>query len=300
MKQFVSSLSSLPKLPGLPRLSRPSGTHSSLWAIRLRARAPRLLLGAVVLVLCVAGVRSIFGSRRASADPVTTASHYDIGAAAFAQSFTSTYLTWGPGAAEGERIQALKPFLAQGMDSDAGLTPAPKSTDSVSSTQVAEESRVGSLIDVLVVAETSEGTQYLSVPVARGERGLLSVVSYPALVGPPATDVGESALRLTPVDDQGLETVVSRALRNYLTGEAANLRADLTGEAVVSLPPEALEVSDIEAAGWLVPGRTVATQVEVEDQRGVQLTLTYQVGVVRRGRWYVNSIQVDPTLEGGM
>lgn len=300
MKQFVSSLPSLPKLPRLPRLARPSGARSSLRMIRLRARTPRILLGVVVLVLCVAGVRNIFGSRQASAGPVTTASHYDVGAAAFAQSFATTYLTWGPDAPEAERISALKPFLAQGMESDAGLTPAPRSTNSVSSTQVAEESRVGSVIDVLVVAETSQGTQYLSVPVARGERGLLSVVSYPALVGPPATDAGESELRLTPVDDQGLETVVSRALGNYLTGEAANLRADLTGEAVVSLPPEPLEVSAIEASTWLVPGRTVAAQVEVEDQRGVQLTLTYQVGVVRRGRWYVNSIQVDPTLKGGM
>jgi hypothetical protein len=186
------------------------------------------------------------------------------------------------------------------MESDAGLAPAPRSTDSVTGTQVAEESHAGSVIDVLVVAETSEGTKYLSVPIARGERGLLSVVSYPALVGPPATDSGEHELSLTAVEDQGLETVVSRALRNYLTGEAANLRADLTGEAVVSLPPEPLQVGEIESAYWLVPTHTVAVQVAVKDQEGAQLTLTYQVGVVRRGRWYVDSIQVDPTLKGGM
>lgn len=300
MKQLASSLRSLPKLPRLPRLSRPSGAQSSLRVIRLRARTPRILLGLLVLILCVAGVRNIFGSRPASAAPVAIASHYDVGAAAFAQSFASTYLTWGPGVPEGERIRALKPFLAQGVESDAGLEPAPKSADSVTGTEVAEESRAGSVIDVLVVAETSAGTQYLSVPVARGERGLLAVVSYPALVGAPATAAGEDELRMNPVEDQGLETVVSRALRNYLTGQAANLRADLTPEAVVSLPPEPLEVSEIDAANWLVPKRTVAVQVEAKDQQGARLTLTYQVGVVRRVRWYVDSIQVDPTLKGGM
>lgn len=300
MKQFASSLPSLPKLPGLPRPSRSAGAHSSLWAIRLRARTPRILLGLLVLVLCVAGVRNIFASRPASAAPAAPVSHYDVGAAAFAQSFASTYLTWGPDVPEGERISALKPFLARGIEADAGLAPGPKSAESVTGTQVAEESRAGSVIDVLVVAETSEGTQYLSVPVARGERGLLAVVSYPALVGPPATDAGEAELRVTSVEDHGLETVVSRALRNYLTGQAANLRADLTSEAVVSLPPEPLEVSDIDSTNWLVPGHTVAVQVEAKDQQGAQLTLTYQIGVVRRVRWYVDSIQVDPILKGGM
>ena len=300
MKQFVSSLPSLPRFPGLPRPARRSGTHSSLWAIRLRSRTPRILLGLLVLVLCVAGVRNIFGSRPASVAPAATAPSYDVGAAAFAQSFASTYLTWGPSVPEAERIRALKPFLAQGVEADAGLEPAPKSAETVADTEAAEETRAGSVIDVLVVAETSQGTQYLSVPVARGERGLLSIVSYPALVGPPATDAGEDELRLTPVEDQGLETVVSRAVRNYLTGQAANLRADLTAEAVVSLPPEPLEVSGIDSANWLVPRRTVAVQVEAKDSQGAQLTLTYQVGVVRRVRWYVDSIQVDPTLKGGM
>jgi hypothetical protein len=201
---------------------------------------------------------------------------------------------------EEERVQALRPFLAQGIDSDAGLVPAPETADSVGATQVAEESRAGSIIDVLVVAETTEGTQYLSVPVKRDEQGLLSVISYPALVGPPATDPTEGALWLSPVEDQGLETMVSRALRNYLTGQGVNLRADLAAGAVVSLPPAPLKVGEFDSVGWLVPRRTVAVQVEAEDERGAELTLTYQVGVVRRGRWYIDSIQVDPTLKGGM
>jgi conjugative transposon protein TcpC len=304
MKQLVSSLPGLPKLPRLPKLPglpRPSGSQgSSLRLIRLRARTPRILLGVLVLVLCVAGVRNIFGSRTTEATPAPTGTRYDLGAASFAQSFTSAYLTWSPGKAEDQRVVALESFLAQGLESDAGLEPAPKTTETVLGTHVAEESRAGSVIDVLVVAETSSGTQYVSVPVGRGERGLLSVVSYPALVGPPATDTGESALSLRQVEDQGLETVVSRGVRNYLTGQPANLRADLTSGAVVSLPAQPLTVTGIDSVDWLVPRRTVAVQVSAESRQGAQFTLTYQVGVVRRDRWYIDSIQVDPTLKGGM
>jgi hypothetical protein len=298
MKELISSLPSLPKLPGLPRLRRPSGAHPSLRLIRLRARTPRILLGVLVLILCVAGVRSIFGARTAESAAAPSGTHYDVGAAAFAQSFTAAYLTWG--GREEQRLAALKPFLAEGLEADAGLEPARRSSESVRATEVAEESRAGSITDVLVVAETTDGTKYVSVPVARGERGLLSVVSYPALVGPPATDNAEPVPSLPPVEDEGLQTVVSRALRNYLTGEAANLRADLTSGAVVSLPPQPLTVTDIDTVSWLVPRRTVAVQVSARDAQGAQLTLTYQVGVVRRVRWYIDSIQVDPTLKGGM
>ncbi|MBS1861708.1 MAG: conjugal transfer protein [Actinobacteria bacterium] len=297
MRQLVSSLTRLPKLS--PRSHR-ADAHPSLRMIRLRARGPRILLALLVLVLCVAGLRSIFGGRAASARPVAAGPRYDVGAAAFAQSFTAAYLTWGPQEPEGARIGALKPFLAQGLEADAGLAPAPRTADSVAGTEVAEERRVGTVTDVLVVAETSAGTQYLSVPVARGERGLLAVVSYPALVGPPATDTAEAALTLSAIEDKGLETVVSRGLRNYLTGQATNLRADLTAEAVVSLPTQPLEVSAIDSFDWLVPKRTVAVRVEAKDAQGARLTLTYQVGVVRRVRWYIDSIQVDPTLKGGM
>lgn len=300
MKQLLSALSSLPKLSDFRRRTQPSDSHSSLRVIRLRARTPRLLLGALVLVLCMVGVRSMLGGRSASAAPVVTGEGYDLGAAAFAQSFASTYLTWGPNASEGERELALKPFLAQGIEADGGLAPAPHSAESVTGTQVAEESHAGSIIDVLVVAQTSEGTQYVSVPVERGERGLLFIASYPALVGPPATLTSEPSLAPEPVEDRGLEAVVSRALRNYLTGQAANLRADLTGGAVVSLPTQPLEVTEIDSAGWLVAKHTVAARVTVKNQQGTRLTLSYQVGVVRRGRWYIDSIQDDPTLKGGM
>jgi hypothetical protein len=309
MKQFVSNLPSLPKLPRLPgfgkvsqpsRSKRPPRQGHSLRLIRLRARTPRILLGVLVAVLCIAGVRSIFGSRSTEAAPIATGSHYDLGAADFAQSFTSTYLSWSPALDEAERTAALKPFLAEGLEADAGLTPAPKTPESVGSTQVAEESRAGDVTDVLVVAQTSDGTQYLSVPVTRDPRGLLAVASYPALVGPPASDTTEPSPELERVEDKGLETVASRALRNYLTGQAANLRADLTASAVVSLPPQPLTVKEVDSVAWLVPHHTLAVQVDAEDQQGTQLTLTYQVGVVRQDRWYIDSIQVDPTLKGGM
>lgn len=279
---------------------RPSSAGPSLRMLRLRARAPRTFLAVLVVVLCVAGVRSILSPRPTGARTVATGSGYDLGAGAFAQSFTEAYLTWGGEVSESQRRLALKPFLAEGIETNGGLAPAAKTNESVRATQVAEESSAGAIIDVLVVAETTNGTQYVSVPVARGGRGLLTVVSYPALVGPPATDTARTVPAPQPVDDQALETVVSRALGNYLAGHTANLRADLTPSAIVSLPNQALELREIGSVTWLVPNHTVNAQVEVKEEQGTRLTLTYQVGVTRHDRWYVSSIQFDPTLRGGM
>jgi hypothetical protein len=270
--------------------------------IRLRARAPRVLALALILILCLAGVRSIISPRPATPQALAAAADtdYDLGAAAFAQSFSSTYLTWGGDLTQGDRNLALRPFLAQGMEADGGLVPGRGTEQTVHGTQVAEESSVGEVTDVVVAAETSNGTRYLSVPVTRSGRGLLTVVSYPALVGPPATDTARPELTLEPVADQQLVTVVSRALGNYLAGHAANLRADLTPEAVVSLPGQELELQEINSVNWLVPRRTVDVEVDARDEQGARMTLTYQAGVVHHDRWYVASIQFDPTLKGGM
>jgi hypothetical protein len=286
------------------RLRGPSthSTRSSLRTIRLRARTPRILMAVLVAVLCAAGLRSILSPRSsgAQAEAVASGPSYDLGAGAFAQSFASAYLTWGGELTEGQREVALKPFLAEGIDANGGLAPAADTSESVQATQVAEENRVGEVTDVVVIAETTNGTRYVSVPVARNSRGLLTVVSYPALVGPPASDPSRPAPTLQPVGDKGLVTVVSRALGNYLAGHAANLRADLTPDAVVSMPAQALELRETASVSWLVPGRTVDVQVDVKDGQGAHLTLAYQLGVVRHDRWYVDSVQFDPTLEGGI
>lgn len=253
----------------------------------------------LVAVLCVAGVRSIVARRTTTVRVVrSVAPSYDVGAAAFAQSFARVYLSWASGDNSARQTQ-LKPFLDQALDGDGGVQPAAHSFETVSATEVAGESRAGDVTNVIVIAQTSAGTRYLSVPVTRGDRGMLSIAAYPAFVGPPASDPESSRPPLPTVESQSLQTVLSRALGNYLDGQSANLRADLTSTAVVSLPAQALTLKQVDSDGWLVPSHTVAVQVLASDPEGDSFTLTYQVGVVMQDRWYVQSIQFDPTLQGG-
>lgn len=286
------------KAPSFPAADRPR----SLRSIRLGARAPQIVLMLVAAVVCVAGLRAIFAGPSSSTivERAPARPSYDVGAAAFAQSFARAYLSWQDEEMEA-RAAALEEFFPEQLraGSDGGLQPAPGSSQSVSSTEVVDQSRLAATIDVVVLAETSAGPRYLSVPVGRDERGALYVAAYPAFVGPPAaaTEVNEPSPEA--VDDAGLETVARRSLGNYLAGEAANLRADLTSDAIVSLPAEPLQLRRFDSLDWLLPGRAVAAQVEARDESGDDFTLSYQLRVVRRGRWYVQSIQFDPTLQGG-
>ncbi|MGH2869396.1 MAG: conjugal transfer protein [Solirubrobacteraceae bacterium] len=271
---------------------------SSLRLQRIQARAPRVLAGLLLSVLCIAGTKSLIRGQPPQLRPVSHRPVYDLGAAAFAQSFAAAYLTWSASDPTA-RANALKPFLSTSFDPDAGMQPARGSSETVQSTEVAEQSHTAGVTNVVLIAQTSTGIRYLSVPVARDPQGLLYIRSYPAFVGPPASDPQAVAPTLTPIDDAALQGVLSRALGNYLSGQAGNLRADLAPSAAVSLPSPSLTMNQIYAYSWLVPGRTVSVRLTASDQSHDNFTLTYQMTVVKQDRWYVQSIQFDPTLAGG-
>jgi hypothetical protein len=168
----------------------------------------------------------------------------------------------------------------------------------VDSTHVAAETARPDETDVLVMAATSAGTEYLSVPVGRDRHGFMYLAGYPALVGAPATNPGATPPNYPQVTDPSVQGVVRRALGNYLSGQSQNLTADLTPDAIVSMPAQQLSLKSVDRLVWSVPGRTVAAEVQTTDSGGDRLTFTYQIGIVRRDRWYVQSIQFDPTLRG--
>ncbi len=268
----------------------------SLRSVRLQARAPRAVAAVVVLILSIAGIRSILAPARTTVIEHASASRGpDVAAAGFAQAFARVYLSWSSASPDGQAA-ALHPFLASGLDQNGGLQP--QKSQSVSWTAVVGEQASENRTLVTVAAQTSTGLEYLSVPVSRDSNGFLYVSSYPALVGPPASDPSASAPQQQQVDDPALQTVVARAVTNYLGGNQANLLADLTPDALVSLPVEHMTVTQTQTATWVVPGRQVAIQVTATDSHGDAMTLSYEVNVEKRDRWYVQSIQVDPTYQG--
>src|SRR5262249_11306337 len=117
--------------------------------------------------------------------------------------------------------------------------------------------------------------------------------------GPPASNTGASVPTPEQVSDPSLQAVVTRAVTNYLVGNKTNLLADLSPTALVSLPTSHMSVQSTQQATWISPGHSVAIQVTAVDSHGNSWTLSYDVGVEKLDRWYVRSIQVNPTFRGG-
>jgi hypothetical protein len=280
-------------------MSVPQLTTTSFRAARVRARIPRIVAAVLVCLLSAAGLRVILSGppQPAPARTITTPAG-DQGATSFAEAFTRAYLTWDaedPAARE----RSLAPFLGSALDQDGGVQPGTGDSQRVNWTAVLGDRRDGTRRLITVMAQTSNGLMYLSVPVARDQRGFLSIAGYPAIVGPPAVDKDQQQPSEDEVDDAALQTVVTRALTNYLATNERNLLADLTPDAVVSLPSAALKVTHVDEITWVKPGRRVAMQVDAQDGRGTSWTLRYELDVLKRDRWYVRSLQVNPTFQGG-
>jgi hypothetical protein len=135
----------------------------------------------------------------------------------------------------------------------------------------------------------------MTVGVARGGSGELEIDGDPAFVGPPAAGPSSSPRLSREVDDPALGVVVARALRNYLTGAASELAADLSPGARVSLPELSLKLDSVQRLEWAGRGSSVVALTQAHDGRGVHYALAYELDVVHeQGRWEVAAVQTDP------
>jgi hypothetical protein len=271
--------------------------HQGVRAARLRAAAPRYLATAVLVALLALGARALIAPPPATAPwhPVAGA---DAPSEDFALQFARAYLTYDADR-PGQRAEALAPFLSSTFDSDAGFFAA-AGTQRVLWADVASDQRSlagGRVITVAAAVSTQSLPVYLSVTV-RHDRGRgVALVGYPSFVGAPAVDAQPPPESRIAVEDQAVLAVVDRVVRNYLAGSAVNLKADLTGDAVVTLPTVVLTVERVSRVVWVgdVDGGAVLATVTASDARGADYTLTYELGVVYRERPYVDFIVVIPT-----
>jgi conjugative transposon protein TcpC len=276
-------------------------TTRSLRHVRLAARAPRLVAGLLVAILALAGLRVIVTgppAAPAAPPPAPATAPDDSAVRAFAEGFAREYLTWEPRGWD-ERAARLRPYVGTGIDDDAGLRPGGDSVQRVTWTSVSAVRRTDAGTNVVVAAETSNGRLHLSVPVGRAPNGFLGLSGYPALVGPPPVDGrGAASPPTTAIEDDDLAAIVERAVTNYLAGERDNLLADLTPDAVVSLPEKRLRVTSVDDLAWVRPGHSVALELEAQDAAGSSWTLRYVLDVRRSDRWYVRTLHLDPTTGG--
>jgi Conjugative transposon protein TcpC len=270
------------------------GTEEPLWLTRLRGGLPRLCFFATLAVLCACAV---VGVRRPAASRSTTvgvSSYYrDAAAEGLAQAFARAYLSLDP-VDSGGRERQLARF---GLPGDVPLDDrAGRQATSVSWTAVAASQHTDPRTAlVTVAADDRRHTTYLAVTVTRSRDGRLYVSAPPAIVGAPAVAQGRLSVPQLEVDDRALQAVAGRALRHYLAGGRADLAADLAPRAQVALPRTALRLADVQATTWVSPGRRIAVVVLARAPSGMQLTLRYELEVVRLGdRWLVRSVQVNP------
>jgi hypothetical protein len=274
-------------------------TTRPLWRIRLARELPRMLLLGVSFAGLAASARYAIAPPRPAmpARALPAAPARDLAAEGFAQLFARRYLTWTAGDPEAHQ-RALAGYAGAGMEAGAGLQPPPSGEEQVQWSEVVQERTGAPAERVYTVAAQTDtaGLQYLSVGVLRARDGALELAGYPALVGAPAAGPSPGGGGLREVSDPVLRTVVERALRNYLADSPAELAADLTSAARVSLPAQALSLETLARLDFSPEGgQALRATVLAQDARGARYTLAYDLDVSRvAGRWEVAAIQMDP------
>jgi hypothetical protein len=270
-------------------LLKTQSRRRSQWLARARQVAAIVVIG----ILCAAGLRATFASNATSVPNLQVASKNDLAAESFAEAFARAYLTWDGDRPE-QHEQQVAGFISSALEAGAGFTPPHRGAQSVLWTAAIHDVRLRKQRRLITIAAQTTGPlYYLSVSVERDRNGFLFVPGYPALVGPPATNTEIPSGSEEEVADVGLRAIVRRAVANYLAREEPDLRADLHPRAVVSMPTAELEVRSTDAVTWAAPNR-VAVEAQVREG-GSQRTLRYELDVIKRDRWYVRSIQVNPT-----
>ena len=270
----------------------------SLRALRWRAAYNRHLATVLLLALCGLGVWRTMNppARVVVRDRATT--QVDFAAGAYARRFAVAFLSFSstdPGA----RSRALSEFDARsdGASGEGYLAGARGSRRVLGSEVVQRQVAPQGARYVIGVDTVPDGRMYLAVTVTRDRSGALQIVGFPALVGAPLQGPAAPDPSGTPVDDADVSTVATRALRNYLAGRVDDLPADLTRDAVISVPAQPLRLLRVSELRWErgVPDSVLAT-VAARDRDGSQLTLTYELALSRaQTRWFVAGIHTNPT-----
>lgn len=270
-----------------------------MWRIRLTRELPRHLLQALATMGLLASARFAIAPPQPVIERYSTPSALlaDRAAEGFAVLFARRYLTWSASDPEAHD-RALAAYLGAGAEAGDGMQPPASGSQNVQWAEVVQAREPEPAEHVYTVAAQTDasGLVYLTVSVVREADGALALAGYPAFVGAPSSTVAAAPEEAREVRQHALETVVERALRNYLSGSPSELDADLASEARVSLPAIALTLQALRSLDWSPDRRSVVAVVQAQDEQGAQYTLAYELDVAESaGRWEISAIQMDPT-----
>ncbi len=273
-------------------------TTRPLWRLRLAQELPRRLLYGLATMGLLASARMTVDPPRPTLPEslLRRPAPPDLSAEGFATLFARRYLTWEANDPQA-RESALTLYAGAGIEPGLGLQPPPGSEQRVQWAQVVQERepQAGEHVYTVAAQTDAAGLLYLTVSVKRTAGGALALAGYPAFVGAPAMGQTGGEERLRAVSEPALSAVVERALRNYLASAAAELAADLTGGARISMPGLELALDAVQSLRWAPGAGAVLAVVQAQDRRGAQYTLAYELDVAReQGRWEISAIQMDP------
>jgi hypothetical protein len=214
--------------------------------------------------------------------------------AAFAVRFARAYLA-DPSAA------ALAPYFAEGVVSlGAGRPPRPGGGD-LAQAEVSEFQELGDGRSILTVACDLRDTRtlYLAVPIARSEAGEVAALGAPSIVAEPGGAGVASPERPQPPagpDATAIRSLVAKFLPGYLDArDPRDLSYFLApGARVVPLGGQVglVAITAVRQLGsGEGPQREVLVALRVSDTAsGAVYPVAYRLDLVRRGRWYVDSV----------
>jgi hypothetical protein len=261
------------------------------------------LLWAVVVVLLLRGLAGVFARPEPTRSvrvmrPAVTA-WPDDEARAFAADFARAYLTFSPRDTDAE-LRAVEAFVSPALsDSSLPELGAESGAQTVTAVTVARTSSIDPQHALITVAVTvGAGTRYLTVPLARDDRGGLVVDELPSFSAPPrrATLKPTSVEPISGSEQSALTEVASRFLRAYLAGDASGLAYLVPAGVRIAAPaPRSYELVDVVAlAQGMAPAarvRELLVAVRVRElPDGALLTQRYRLRLVRRDRWYVADV----------
>ena len=253
----------------------------------------RVAIWIVLALLLVRGVGTVLAQPQKSAAVGGVASTAaDQASAALAVRFARTYL-------EDPSPRALAPFLAEGARVGGGHSPAGAG---VAQAEVGATQRLGGGGEIRTVAcELRDGrTVYLAVPISRSGAGEVAVTGAPWVVAAPST-AGVAAERPRPIvgtDAAAIRSLVGKFIPAYLSARSPGALSYLLapGASVVPLAGSLELLGAAGAVSQLGDGegarRTVVVACRLRDpSSGAVYRFAYRLGVVKRNRWYVESVE---------
>lgn len=246
----------------------------------------RVVVYGACAVLIVSGIRAVFGGPSdagAVREQAVRSDWPSLEAEAVAERFVVAVLS-----GDVRRVgEFLSPSLeaSQVVDrSDGSERPSVGNVSVVSAT--ADGRR---LARVTVQADVDGDTRYVSVRVARGDRGL-AVTDFPAFVaGPAVADVDPTAYQDVEGDADAIAKLADKFFAAYLAGDGDPAYLAVPGADVRSPGRYGrVSVDQVqERSGDSGRTRELAVAVMATDESGAAYRLSYQLTVEKRDRWLV-------------